>query len=193
MRSYIYRDHSQCTMGQRREIRSAEERDLNPRPEHMFTSVQMPIMPNLRIEDRFDMYSGMMTSEMNMTQMAFETVRFTTAFWMEEHVMGITSCGHYHFFHSYLQVPQGVELPHAELHQDGMMYHDSDTEPYRGLSGEGYYRVRMLELERQVENLQRTRAVLPAEEIRDIGIAIEQGRDKPVPFEHFDENIFKVE
>ena len=191
MRNYLYRDHNACTMAHRREIREPVTRDLNERPRHPMTAVEMAVMPNIQVDERYDMmYGGM---DIHSTQMVFETVRFTTMIWVEEHVEGLASCGHYHMINSYFQVPQGMNLPDVQVHPDGMMYHDEHTEPYNGLSGEGYYRVRMLELERQLERLERTRAVLPAEEIQDIGIAIEQGRDKPVPFQHFDENIFKVE
>lgn len=192
MRNYLYRDHSACTMPRRREIREPVQLDLNERPQPM-TQVEMPIMPNMEVDESFNSMYGMATA-MYANRMVFETVRFTTMVWVEEHTEGMSSCGHYHMINSYFQVPQGMNLPDVNVHPEHQPYHDEDTEPYRGLSGEGYYRVRMLELERQVEELTRTRAVLPQEEIRDIGIALEQGRDKPVPFEHFDdENIFRVE
>ena len=194
MRRYVVRMHESCTTGRRREIRGPERRELNQQPDHVITEFQLPVMPQMMATVRDD-YANMRYDQTDMYtyRQLFETVCFSTMTWVEEHVEGGTSCGHHHIFDSYFQVPQGVDLPMAERVPDGAMYHDVDTEPYRGLSGEGYYRVRMLELERQLDDLQRTRAVLPREEIQDIGHAIEQGRDKPVPFEHFDENIFKME
>lgn len=189
MRNYLYRDHSQCTMPRRREIREPERTDLNERPQAI-TEVQMSVIPNMQADLRWD---GPISEMIHVNRMLFETVKFTTMVWIEEHTEGSTSCGHYNMYTSHFQVPQGMNLPDVQVHPDGAMYHDTDTEPYRGLSGEGYYRLRMLELERQLERLERTRAVLPREEIQDIGRSLEQGRDKPVPFEHFDENIFKME
>ena len=182
MRRYVYRDHRLCTMPRRREVREPVLRELNERPERVMTQIQMPIMPTpTRMPDRFDM----MHTSMDMYSMVFESVEFTTLMWIEEHADRdmATSVGHYNVFTSYFQVPQGMELPHAELLNDGHSFHDEYTEAYRGLDGEAYYRYRMMELQRRLDHLEEKNIILPQEEIDAIRDDVRR---------HFDDELFEV-
>lgn len=192
MRRYITRDFRSCTGVRRREIRQPVTTELNEQPRSDTLIVACPVMPDIPFRRDINDHLSY-DSRYEMRQYVFEHICFTTMIWIEEHVEGGTSCGHYRMYNSYCQVPRGLEVSNTTHLPEGSMYHDRDTEPYRGLDGEQYYRVRMMELERRLEEIQRDRIILPQEQINDIHAGIKQGRDKPVPMKYFDEDMFKVE
>jgi len=191
MKRYVYRNHQQCTCPTRREIREAVHNDMNERPQPMSQIVVpvIPSMPPASLEHmRYDVGDSF-----RMTRYIFETVCFTTAIWVEEHVENGVSCGHYTTHHSYFQVPEGVELPQTELLNEGHSFHDEHIEVYRGLDGEAYYRYRMFELERRLRELEDTRVILPREDIDDIHAGRAIIDNQPVRLEYFeDDEIFNI-
>lgn len=191
MRRYVYKNHHQCTCPTRREIREVVMNDMNERPQPM-TEVRVATLPSMAAM-RYDQMHYDLGDVSRMHRYIFETICFSTMIWVEEHVENGVSCGYYTVHNSYFQVPQGVDLPEGQLMNEGHSYHDGDTEPYRGLGGEAYYRYRMYQLEDRLRELERTRVILPREEIRDIHAGIAQVGNRPIKAVHFDEDIFIME
>ena len=194
MKTYVYRDHRNCTCDRRRELREPIQEDINQRPEQFMAVQQFPDMPTQSFEE-WERASMMYEATMTFHRYVFETVRFSTMIWVEECTEFGISCGHYRIYNSYFQVPQDVELPAAELHPPGHTMHDADTEPFRGMNGEAYYRYRMFELQRRLDELEGNRPIVTREELSEIQQQIREGEDKPVPvFEtYFDDNDFRME
>jgi hypothetical protein len=186
MRRYIYRDNQMSTYPRRREIREAVTEDMNQRPENPMTAVRMPVIPSITTRSMENMMYG---DPIEIHQMVFESICFTTAKWIEEHTDDdtMTSCGHYNMYNSYFQVPQGVDLPQVELMNNGNTHHDEDTEPYRGMDGEAYYRFRMIELQARIDAME--------SRTRPVGIPPIAPPEPTVPEneEYFESELFEVE
>lgn len=196
MRRFMLRDHTACTCPTRREIREARNTDLNERPEQTLRAIASPVLPNVNHEVASSFSAMDRYYNREIFHHEFESVGVSTYIWIEEHVDHDfnVSCGHYHVVNSYFYMPRGADMSHMFPLAAGQLPYDEETEPYRGVDGEAYYRLRLLELERRLERLQRDRLILPEEQIRDIHAGVRQGGDKPIKTidTYFDEDIFKM-
>ena len=188
MRQYVNRDHRNCTMPHRIEIREPVCHDLNEKPVNSMMHRTIVDMPRYSINQDYNYEVH------TQHQMVFEVVTFSTLVWIETRVdeFSLTSHGYYNIFRSYFYVPRGVELPQTELMIDNVVYHDTNTEPYHGLDGEAYYRYRLFELQRRLEELENERIILPREEIENIHNGVAVMNDKPIKVPQFDNDLFEV-
>ena len=191
MKRYITVDHTNATREDRRAIREPQVREMNERPRDEFMQIEMmdSMMAAPMMMQQNPMSFG--NTFMNTYRMVFESVCFTTLYWMEVEVRDNVSHGFYHEMRSYCQVPQNVELSDIPMMQQGAMF-DTGTADYH-LSDEQYYRHRIRELEDRLNTVEQTRTIVPQEEINNIHDGLAVVGDKPIPAQYFDEEIFTME
>lgn len=178
MKTYvIHRCDTRATS--RREIREPIERDLNDRPQRLYTEMAMPNMFNMADWNADN--TPISQTHMTMTRVVFETHRVITMQWIEVEERDFVSHGYYNTFTSYYQMPSGITSNDMFEVQEGEDINARLGTISHRMTEEQFYRQRILELEQQVRAFENKNTETEIEE------PIVQS-DTP---NHFDDEIFE--
>ncbi len=187
MKSFV--THKGC-VGEKREIREPHIVRLTPKPDREIIYHQT--MPNFPIPCAVDGGSIDTTSFMQNRE-ELELARMVVMSWNEDYVDGSASCGYYTKFISYFYLPMGHDFGSMGFSDELSVYSENNTRPYVH-DMESAYRNRIIILEERIKSLELgDRLILPQEKINEIHNAARDCHGKPIPVQHFDENIFEVD
>jgi hypothetical protein len=122
----MYHDNTAGYGLHRMEIAPPKIQTLGEKPKNDYMTVALhPRIPSISGPSHI-------TDSFVMEQMVFETVRFCTMKWIEDHVVEGMSMGQYHRIDTYTLIPQGMKIEGATRHEPGEdIYSYLNTTPLR--------------------------------------------------------------